>query len=55
VTPEQYATLVNGIAALQSDLGKARADLDTLIHAQVAMEINQVLPYLQKIANHLGV
>jgi hypothetical protein len=55
VTPEQYAALMARLDALATLVDTDRARLDTLIHAQIAMDINQTLPYLQRIAKALNV
>jgi hypothetical protein len=55
VTPEQYAALMTRLDSLATLVETDRGRLDTLIHAQTAMDINQTLPYLQRIAKALNV
>lgn len=55
VTPEELAALNARLDRTDAAIASARADLDTLIHAQIAMVINDALPYLQRIAGALHV
>jgi hypothetical protein len=55
VTHEELAALNTRLDQIAALIETDRGRLDTLIHAQEALGINEVLPYLQRIAGHLGV
>lgn len=54
VTPAEIVALMAKLDALALSIETSRSRLDVLVHAQTAMEINTILPYLQRISRKLG-